>query len=131
MSLEPITLRSGEPVPGMLVVRLGTRTLDEDLLRRSITACHYRWGIWGFSVLGTPGASLDELAAIRPVVATRPRIFVAEATSLVMDGFVLLPTLESPHWTVVLADDSGEQLNRVRRHFREPLPNPAYRRITS
>ena len=43
---EQITLRDEPPPRGLVVVRLGARTLDDDLLGRSVEECHDRWGIW-------------------------------------------------------------------------------------
>lgn len=52
--MESLTLRD-EPVPDLLVVvRLGSVTLDDAALRKSVDECHDRWGIWGFSVLEVP-----------------------------------------------------------------------------
>jgi hypothetical protein len=125
---EPLVLRDEQVVPGLVVVRLGATTLDDGLLRRSVDECHVRWGMWGFSVLEVPDGDYEQLARIRPLVADRRQILVADGRDLVDDGFPLLPTLESPHWTVALATASGAQFARVRSHFRGPLENPAYRR---
>jgi len=43
------------------------------------------------------------------------------------DGFPLLPTLDAPHWTVVLASATASQFSRVRTHFEGPIANPSYR----
>lgn len=124
---EQITLRDEAAPPGLVVVRLGARTLDDDLLRRSVDECHDRWGVWGFSVLEVPDGDYERLAPIRPIVADRRQLLVADAAELIEDGFPLLPTLDSPHWTVLLAAANPVQFERVRAHFRGPLDNPAYR----
>lgn len=124
---EPLALRDELAAPGLVVVRLGARTLDDELLRRSVDECHERWGIWGFSVLEVPGGDFERLVRMRPIVADRRQFLVADGESLISDGFPLLPTLDSPHWTVVLAAATAAQFERVRAHFRGPLDNPTYR----
>ena len=84
-------------------------------------------GIWGFSVLEVPDGSFEQLARVRPIVADRRQFLVAEGAELIDDGFPLLPTLDSPHWTVLLAAATSAQFERVRSHFRGPLDNPTYR----
>ncbi len=39
---EQITLRDEAAPPGLVVVRLGARTLHDDLFRRSVDECHDR-----------------------------------------------------------------------------------------
>lgn len=124
---QPLELRDDSVVPGLLVVRLGARTLDDESLRRSVEECHERWGIWGFSVLEVPDGDFEQLVQARPLIAERRQILVAEGSALVAGGFPLLPTLEAPHWTLVLASPTPAQFAKVRAHFTGPIPNPAYR----
>lgn len=124
--LEALILRD-DPIPGLLVVvRLGSVTLGDDALRRSVTESHARWGIWGFSVLEVPGGDYQLLARLRPIVTTRRQLLVANGADLVAEGFPLLPTLDHPHWTVVLSAPSQEQFEGVRHVFHGPVPNPAW-----
>jgi hypothetical protein len=104
--------------------------MDDDLLFRSVEQCHERWGIWGFSVLEVPDGDYDQLARMRPIVAERRQLLVADATALIDDGFPLLPTLDSPHWTVVLAAATPALFERVRGHFEGPIANPSYQART-
>lgn len=124
--MESLTLRD-EPVPGLLVVvRLGSVTLEDEALRTSVAETHARWGIWGFSVLEVPGGDYQALARLRPIVATRRSLLVADGRELVTAGFPLLPTLDHPHWTVALSAPSADQFERVRGLFAGPVPNPAW-----
>ena len=123
---ESLNLRD-EPVPDLLVVvRLGSNTLLDDHLSRSTAESHARWGIWGFSVLEVPDGDYDQLARMRPIVATRRRLLVAHGADLIAAGFPLLPTLDSPHWTVTFAAPTAESFAAVRRHFDGPIDNPAW-----
>jgi hypothetical protein len=124
--LESLTLRD-EPVPELLVVvRLGSVTLEDNALHKSVAESHDRWGVWGFSVLEVPGGDYQLLARLRPIVATRRLLLTAQGPDLVAAGFPLLPTLEHPHWTVVLAAPSADQFESVRRVFHGPIQNPAW-----
>ena len=78
---EQITLRSEAAPSGLVVVRPGARTLDNDLLRRSVEECHDRWGIWGFSVLEVHDGDYERLARVRPIVADRRQFLVADAVN--------------------------------------------------
>lgn len=122
---EPLPLRD-EPVPAVLVVRLGARTLDDDHLARATAEAHERWGLWGFSVLEVPAGDFGQLVRLRPIVATRRRLFLADGPAIVEAGFPLLPTLDRPHWTVVLSEPTPAQFERVRSLFRGPVENPAW-----
>jgi hypothetical protein len=123
---EPLILRD-ESVPEVLVVvRLGSRTLEDDHLARAAAETHGRWGVWGFSVLEVPERDYERLVRLRPIVATRKLLFVADGPELVAAGLPLLPTADHPHWTVVLSAPTPEQFARVRPFFRGPIQNPAW-----
>jgi hypothetical protein len=53
-------------------------------------------------------------------------ILVAEGRDVVDAGIPLLPTLDHPHWTVVVSSTTPTQFDRVRRLFRGPIENPAW-----
>ena len=123
---QPMFLRDA-PFPGLLVViRLGARTLEDQHLSRSCEETHGRWGVWGFSVLEVPHHDYAELVRLRPFVAERRQVFEAHGPELLSGGFALLPTLDHPHWTVVLSEPEPEQFEAVRARFRGPIDNPAW-----
>ena len=68
----------------------------------------------------------QQLARLRPIVAERRLLLVASGPDLVASGFPLLPTLDHPHWTVVLSEPTADQFERVRVHFHGPIENPAW-----
>jgi hypothetical protein len=53
-------------------------------------------------------------------------LFVADGHELVAAGLPLLPTLDHPHWTVVVSEPSPDHFARVREVFRGPIDNPAW-----
>ena len=124
---EPLALRDESVIPGLVIVRLGSRTVDDEILSLSVAECHNRWGIWGISVLEVPGGDYNQLARLRPIMTERRQLLVADAAALIDDGFPLLPTLDSPHWTVVLAAATPALFQRLRSHFQGPIPNPTFR----
>ena len=123
---EPLEVRDDSVIPGLVVVRLGSRTVEDEILSRSVAECHNRWGIWGISVLVVPGGDYNQLARLRPIMTERRQLLVADAAALMDDGFPLLPTLDSPHWTVVLAADIPALFQRLRNHSQGPIPNPTF-----
>lgn len=102
------------------------RGLEDDHLARAVAETHGRWGMWGFSVLEVPAGDYGRLVRLRPIVATRKLLFVAEGPELVSAGFPLLPTADYPHWTVALSEPTTEQFARVRPLFRGPIENPVW-----
>ena len=113
--------------PTLVVVRLGSITMTDDRLAKACARTYERWAMFGFSVLEVPGGDdYGLLARLRPEVAQRRQLLVADGHALTADGFPVLPTLEHPHWTVVLAEATPAQFERVRRHFRGPVANPGW-----
>lgn len=123
---EPLQVREQSTPSLLIVVRLGSNTLSDDRLARSVTECHGRWGVWGFSVLEVPGGDFELLARLRPIVTQRRLLLVADGHQLVAAGFPLLPTLDFPHWTLQLSEPTSEQFGRVRALFHGPQPNPTW-----
>ena len=77
-------------------------------------------------MLEVPGGDYNELLRLRPHIATRRRLHEARVSDLREAGFALLPTLDHPHWTVMLSDPSPMQFARVRQQFTGPLDNPVF-----
>ena len=82
-------------------------------------------GHLGVLVLEVPDGDYQLLARLRPIVASRRFLLEADGRELVGAGFPLLPTLDRPHWTVVLSEATSEQFSCVRPLFRGPIENPA------
>ena len=110
---EPLILREDEVPAVLVVVRLGSRTLDDSHPSRAVEETHGRWGVWGFSVLEVPDGDYERLARLRPIVRDRKALFVADGHELIGDGVPLLPTLDHPHWTVVLSALTAEHFASV------------------
>jgi hypothetical protein len=72
------------------------------------------------------GDDYESLVRLRPEVGLRRQLLIADGRALIRDGFPVLPTLDYPHWTVVLSEPSSAAFERVRGHFRGPVENPAW-----
>jgi hypothetical protein len=123
---EPLLLRD-QPVPAVLaLVRFGTHTLSDELLARSASETFSRWGFWGFSVMEVPHGDFSLLARLVPTVSRRRFLFLADGREVLAAGFALFPTLQHPHWTMVVSEPTPDQFARARSLFRGPEENPAW-----
>lgn len=123
---EALRLRYQEPPAALVLIRLGTRTLDDVKLAEQCERTRGRWGFDGFSAFEVPDRDYTHLARLVPIVALRPKLFIAEGAELAEAGFPLFPTADFPHWTVVLSQPTSAQFARVRALFSGPLDNPAW-----
>lgn len=123
---ESLQLRAAPSPATVVVIRLGTRTLEDGSLADQCERTFGRWGLHGFSVFEVPNGDYGLLARLAPIVTVRPKLFEAGGTELLAAGFPLLPTADHPHWTVVLAEPSPSQFARVRALFDGPKDNPAW-----
>ena len=129
MPREVIQLRDDRTPDAVVMVRLGSTTLDDQRLAESCEVAWDRWGLYGFSVFELPPGGYDELCELQPMVRSRRRVLVANASDLLANGFPLLATGSFPHWTVVLSQPTDAQFNRVRALFVERA-NPGFERGT-
>lgn len=84
---EPLRLRVQEVPPTLVVVRLGSITMSDDRLAKACARTYERWAVFGFSVLKVPGGDdYALLARLRPEVAQRRQLLVADGHALTADG---------------------------------------------
>ncbi len=126
MRVALVSIRGGEPPTQFLLVREGVQTLTDEAIQRACETAQQHIGIYGFSVLEVPEGGYEELARLRPALRLRRRFMLANGRDLIAAGFALLPTLEHPHWTVVLSAPSADQFTLIRAQFSEPVLNPTY-----
>ena len=124
--LEPLQLRDVAPSGLLVIVRLGSEILGDKVLLSQSTRTFERWGFFGFSAFEVPGNYWQLLARLQPLILDRPKVLTAEAPKLLDAGFALLPTLNQPHWTVVLSEPTATQFARVRAVFDGPMDNPVW-----
>lgn len=123
---EPLQLREATTPTTLVFIRFGRTTLADDKLRENCEVTFARWGLHGFSVFELPDGDYRQLARLVPILVDRQWVLETVASTLLADGFPLLPYREHPHWTIVLAEPTPSQFARVRRHFSEPKRNPAW-----
>lgn len=125
---QPLILRESSIPEVLILVRLGSNTLTETHLSRACEECYGQWGIWGFSVFEVPRGDYSQLARLRPLIAERRMFWQANGNDLIGAGFPILPTLDFPHWTVVVSEPTSSQFDKVRRIFTGPIENPVWSR---
>jgi len=121
-----VSIRGGDPPEQLLLVREGVNTLGDEALRQACERAQAHLGIHGFSALEVPEGGFYELARLRPLLRTRSRFMLARGDDLRAAGFGLIPTLDHPHWTIVISEPTAAQFALVRLHFSAPVMNPTY-----
>ncbi len=76
------------------------------------------------SVFLTLDAGVDELCAAEPFLVRYGKVRLSTAGRLRAGGFPLIPTLQRPHYDVVLPDLEPPTLLRLDDCFDAPLTNP-------
>lgn len=96
---------------------------DEELRKRALDA-EARIGLVAQSVLLAAAADVIGLCQRDVRVSRYGRVNLSTVSRLRRAGFALLPTLDAPHYSVVLPDLTPETLQRFRRCFDPAQPNP-------
>ncbi len=123
---QPLQRRGGRPPDTLVLIRLGRYTLTESKLAENCEVTFNRWGLFGFSVFGLGRGGYAELARLVPLLGVREWVMEARSRALLDAGFPVLPTNESPHWTIVFATPEPAHFDRVRTHFSSAIKNPAW-----
>ncbi|MFT4010754.1 MAG: hypothetical protein QM655_12025 [Nocardioidaceae bacterium] len=121
-----VPIRGGDPPKTLVLVREGVQTLSDTALEQACARTYELMGLHGFSVLEVPEGGYQELARLRPLLRTRRRIMIASGRDLTTAGFALVPTMDYPHWTVVVSEPTSARFALVRAQFSAPVLNPAY-----
>jgi hypothetical protein len=122
--MRPFALRSEDPPDDAVVVVRGGE-MNSEHVRRTASQSHEELGIYGVSVFLALDDDLIGLCRGEPMLARYGKIRCSTTGRLRAAGFALLPTLERPHYDVVLPDLSVPTLDRLHRAFDAPVPNPA------
>lgn len=110
------------PDDGVVVVRGGH--MNSEFVIRTASRTFDEIGLWTVSVFITAGSVLE---LCRSVVELERygKVRLSNVGRLRSLGFVLIPTLNFPHFDVVLPDLDGSTLDRLELAFDVPIPNPA------
>lgn len=124
--MRPLVLRHEEP-PADAVVIIRGGLLAHDSIVRTATTSFERHGFYGVSVFAAIGMTIEELVARTPELGADryKRLRRSTVGELRAAAFALLPTLDWPHFDIVLPDVDGQTLDRLAACFSEPFTNPA------
>lgn len=121
--MNPIVLRAEEPPDDTVVVIRGGEMTGE-FVRRTATDAHEELGIYAVSVFLTLDADVDDLCAAEPFLVRYGKVRLSTVGRLRSDGFPLIPTLDRPHYDIVLPDLDDATLLRLDRCFDPAVQNP-------
>ena len=97
-------------------------------IRESATDTYEEYGIFAVSVFLVLDGTFDELCREDPFLVRYGQVRRSTVARVRTAGFALLPTLDRPHYDVVLPDLTDGTLVRLDSVFDPPEPNPAARR---
>ena len=123
MAHEPLPIRSEEPPPDDSVVVIRAGVMSTTSVEESASRCLEEHGVLGISVEAVIGVSVVEACASRRV--RRYRVVRLSTFGRVREHFPLLPTFDTPHFTLLLPDLAETTLARLDRCFDAPIPNPS------
>jgi hypothetical protein len=96
--------------------------------RRTATRSYEEVGVFTVSVFLTLEDAVEELCRSVDDLERYGKVRLSTVGRLRSLGFALLPTLDAPHFDVLLPDLEPGTLDRLELGFDPPVPNPARRR---
>lgn len=125
--MRPLVLRNEEPPDDVVLVVRGGE-MHSTYVRETARDSFFESGFYSISVFLALDVPVEELCAMEPYVARYGKVRLTTVGRLRHAGFALLPTLDRPHYDVVLPDISDATLDRLEESFDPPIPNPARRK---
>ena len=124
--MRPVVLRADDPPDDTVVVVRGGEMLSESV-RRSAERNNREFGFYGVSVYLAIDVPLAELCATVDQIARYGQVRLSTAGRLRSEGFPLIPTIDHPHFDIVLPDVAHRTLGRLQECFGPPVLNPGRR----
>lgn len=124
---DGLPLRDEEP-PSDATVIIRAGVLEPGSIVRALSRSFDRYDVLGISVEGALHASVLETCQRSPRLAPYRRIRLTTVARIRTNGFVLLPTFDVPHFTLVVPDTSERTIARLNRTFDAAIGNPWLRR---
>ena len=121
--MRPLLLRD-EPPPDDAVAVVRGGEMNSAFVRVSAQDAFDDFGVFTISVSLTIDGSVDELCSTDKRISRYGKVRLSTAGRLRGLGFALLPTLDRPHYDVVLPDLDDETLGRLELGFDPPMPRP-------
>lgn len=122
--MKPLVLRNEEPPDDTVVVVRGGE-MKSAFVRETARDSFEEFGFHAVSVFLALDDPVDRLCSSEPYLARYGQVRLTDVGRLRLAGFALLPTLDRPHYDVVLPDLSDATLERLEGSFDEPIRNPA------
>ncbi len=121
--MNPIVLRAEEPPDDAVVVIRGGEMTGE-FVRRTATDAHEELGVYAVSVFLALDADVGDLCAAEPFLVRYGKVRLSTVGRLRSGGFPLIPTLDRPHYDIVLPDLDDSTLRRLDGCFNAAVRNP-------
>jgi hypothetical protein len=121
--VNPIVLRVEDPPDDAVVVIRGGEMTGE-FVQRTATDAHEELGIYAVSVFLTLDAAVEDLCASEPFLVRYGKVRLSTVARLRSSGFPLIPTLDRPHYDIVLPDLEDSTLSRLDGCFDAAVKNP-------
>jgi hypothetical protein len=125
--MNPLVLRDELPPDDTVVVVRGGE-MNSEFVRRTATRSFEEFGIWAVSVFVADGVAVVDVCRAVPDLERYGKIRLSTVGRLRTLGFALIPTLDYPHFDVVLPDVEPTTLERLELGFDPPVPNPVRER---
>lgn len=124
--MRNLRLRDDTPPEDHVVVIRGGIIEDrtEEELRKRAKDTQARIGLLAQSVLLAAAADVRSVCQFDGRVARYGQVNLSTVARLRGAGFALLPTLDEPHYSVVLPDLNSATIQRFRSCFDPAQPNP-------
>lgn len=121
--MRPIVLRDEDPPDDdVVVVRAGE--MKRDVVLRSALRSLREAGYLGVSVFAALDQTVPELCAQDPDLVRYGQIRTSTFRRLRQAGFAVLPTMDRPHFDILLPDVEVPTFERLEGCFDEAVQNP-------
>ena len=101
--------------------------MKSEFVRSSAQDAFFDFGVFTVSVALSLDLSVEQLCASDRRIARYGKVRLSTVGRLHQLGFALLPTLDRPHYDVVLADLEDATLDRLELAFDLAIPRPGSR----
>lgn len=119
-----LPLRSEDPPDDTVVIVRGGEMVSNHI-RRTATRSFEEFGFYGVSVFAALDTDVDELCGREPELGRYGKVRLSTVGRLRRERFAVIPTLDRPHFDIVLPDITADTLERLESAFDAPIPNPA------
>ena len=121
--MTPIIVRDEQVPPDAAVVVRGGE-MNSATVRRTATGSHDEYGIFSVSVFVAFDVPVEQLCHERSELQRYRKVRLSTVDRLRSLGFALIPTLDRPHYDIVLPDLDDNTLDRLELGFDLPIVNP-------